>query len=360
MRILDRYVIRKFLGVLFYATLAFIAIFIVIDLVEHLDKILSSKAELPDVVLYYTYYIPFIILLALPMSMLLSSLLSIGMMAQNNEIISTLTAGISLYRLIAPLLVLGMIISIVSGYAGETVVTASNRLRLDIWRYNILKEPRAIVGTRRQVAVQDIGNRQVSIQYYDGKRRRANQVNIVRIENNRVVERWDLRYMEWDEKRRGWKMYNVFYRQFTDTGETVARYDTLWYDETKIYPDDLLELQVKPEEMNYRELRRFVDNMVALGADARRWLVDLYMKISYPFSNFIIVLLGAPLAARKRRSGPAVGFALALLICFVYFIFLRSGQVLGHNGTLNPWLGAWSGNIFFGICGLIALWRVRQ
>ncbi|MCI0595934.1 MAG: LptF/LptG family permease, partial [candidate division Zixibacteria bacterium] len=75
---------------------------------------------------------------------------------------------------------------------------------------------------------------------------------------------------------------------------------------------------------------------------------------------FIIVLFGAPLASRKRRSGPALGFALALLISFVYFLFLRSGQVLGHNGTLEPWLGAWIGNIVFGIGGVTMMLMVRK
>ena len=360
LRILDRYIIKKFLSILFYTTLAFIAIFVVVDLVEHLDEFLANNASLTDSLLYYIYYIPYIIILTLPVNMLLSSLFSLGSMAQYNELIALMTSGISLYRIVTPLLLLALVISILSGVASETLVPKTNRLRLDVWRYDIRKQQRLVLGTRREIALQDRDNRQVNIQYYDGRRRKANQVNIIRIEDNRVKERWDARYMIWVNDSSGWRMHYVTYRQFTDSGEVVMNMDTLWYSDTQIFPDDLLDLQVKPEEMNYVELNRFVDKMLYLGADARKWLVDLYLKISYPLASFIIVLFGAPLASRKRRSGPALGFALALLISFVYFLFIRTGQVLGHNGTLDPWLGAWIGNIVFGIGGILLMILMRK
>jgi lipopolysaccharide export system permease protein len=155
-------------------------------------------------------------------------------------------------------------------------------------------------------------------------------------------------------------LINTTRRVLTDTTEIINKIDTLVYARSNITPEDLLDIEILPEEMNFSELNRFVDKMLSLGADARRWLVDLYMKISYPLANFIIVLFGAPMAARKRRSGPALGFALALLISFIYFLFLRTGQVLGHKGDLSPWVGAWIGNIVFGIGAIIIMFKVRK
>ena len=360
MTILDQYIIKKFLVILFYTTLAFIVIFIVVDLIEHLDKFLSSKADLSYSIIYYIYYIPYIIILTLPINMLLSSLFALGSMAQHNELISCLSAGISLYRTVFPILILAFIISVSSGIANEMIVTKANRERLDIYRYEIRNQPRTQVGTQRQISVQDQNNRQISILYYDARNQKANTVNIVWKRRNNILKRWDAQYMIWDQSRSGWKMMKVTQRQFTDSSESVTKHDTLWYDDTQVYPEDLVELEIKPEEMNYDELSQFIEKMQMLGADTRKWLVDLYMKISYPFSSFIIVLFGAPLASRKRRSGPALGFAIALLISFVYFLFIRSGQVLGHNGTLTPWLGAWIGNILFGIGGILLTIWVRK
>ncbi|MGH1365679.1 MAG: LptF/LptG family permease [Calditrichia bacterium] len=360
MKLIDKYILGKFLVILGYTILAFIVVFVVIDLIENLDKFLNSKAGLTYGALYYFYYIPFIITLTLPVCMLLSSLFSIGSMAQHNELIASLSAGISLHRLVAPILILAFGISILAGLFSETIVPESNRRRLDIWRYDIRKQARSNLSNRRQIALQDIDNKQVHIYNYQGKKQLANKVSIIWIEGDRITQRWDARLMKWSQNLGGWKMEDIVVREFTDSLETMMNFDSLLYADTRIFPEDLLELQIKPEEMNYFELDKFVSGLAEIGADSRKWLVDLYMKISYPLASFIIVLFGAPLASRKRRSGPALGFALALLISFVYFGFMRAGQVLGHNATLNPWLGAWVGNMVFFVGGVIMMFRVRK
>ncbi|OGB60997.1 MAG: hypothetical protein A2Y94_00485 [Caldithrix sp. RBG_13_44_9] len=358
--ILDRYIIRKFLIILFFNILAFIVIFVVIDLIENLDKFLSFDATFGQVFLYYIFYIPYIIILTLPISMLLSSLFSLGSMAQHNEIIAIKTSSVSLYRILLPVLVLSLIISILIGVAGETMVPKTNRLRLDVYRYDIKKESKQLRSSRNQIAIQDDDNRQIYIQFYETNKLRAHKVNILKIDDNKIMQRFDARFMQWDSEQNRWELLDVTVRTLTDSTEKVIRLDTLVYEESKVAPEDLLDLEIMPEEMNYAELNHFVDKMMALGADAKRWLVDLYMKISYPLANFIIVLFGAPLAAKKRRSGPALGFAIALLISFIYFLFLRTGQVLGHKGDLEPWLAAWIGNIVFGVGAVIVLLRERK
>ena len=360
MKILDRYLIRKFLIILFFNILAFIVIFVVIDLIENLDKFLSFDAGFGQVFLYYIYYIPYIIVLTLPVSMLLSSLFALGSMAQYNEIIAMKSSSLSLYRILMPLFIIAFLISLLIGVAGETVVPEANRARLDIYRYDIKKESKQIMTSRSQLAIQDGANRQIYIQMYETKKQRAYKVNIIQTENNKIALRLDARYMQWDNDKSIWNLIDVTRRVLTDTSEIVSKYDTIKYAVSNITPEDLLELEIQPEEMNYAELNRFVDKMIALGGDSKKWLVDLYMKISYPLANFIIVLFGAPLAARKRRSGPALGFAIALLISFIYFLFLRTGQVLGHKGDLEPWIAAWIGNIVFGVGAVIVMFRVRK
>ena len=359
MRLLDRYLIQKFLFVLFFASMAFIVIFIVVDLIEHLDKFLDSKAPFSRTVVYYLYYIPSIITLTLPVNMLLSSLFALGTMAQHNELVACMSAGVSLYRLVWPLLLVALLISILSGIANETVVPQANRTRLDIYEHEIRDRPREQFGTRRELSLQDRGERQLSIDYYNIRTQKANKVNIVWRDGNRIRERWDVKTMAWDSTRQAWRMSGITQRKF-DPDEEISRLDTLWYEDSQILPGDLVDLDQQPEEMNYFELKRFVERMSIMGSNARKWIVDLHMKISYPLASFIIVLFGAPLASRKRRSGPALGFALALLISFVYFGFMKSGQVLGYNGTLPPWLGAWIGNIVFGVGGVVLMLMTRK
>ena len=360
MTLLDRYIIKKFFSIVFYVILAFIIIFIIVDLIENLDKFLSHDATFTQVGIYYFYYIPFIIILTLPVSMLLSSLFSLGSMAQYNELIAIKSSGVSLYRILLPVFVLALLISILSGLFGETLLPKANRARLDVYRYDIKKETPKMKIARHQLAVQDGENRQIFMQFYETNRKRGHKVNIIWVDNNKISKRLDARYMIWDELKSQWRLENVTERIISDSSEQITHFDTLTYANSLITPEELVELDIQPEEMNYSELDRFVHKMLSLGADSRKWRVDLYMKISYPFANFIIVLFGAPLAARKRRSGPALGFAIALLISFIYFLFMRTGQVLGHKGELEPWLAAWIGNIVFGVGAIFMLASAKK
>ena len=99
--------------------------------------------------------------------------------------------------------------------------------------------------------------------------------------------------------------------------------DSAYYS-TNLKPEDMIELQKKPEEMSFEELNRFIADLQLIGADTKKWIVERHLKISVPFSNFIVVLLGAPLASRKRRGGVGLNFALSLLVSFIYFIITKS------------------------------------
>jgi lipopolysaccharide export system permease protein len=103
-----------------------------------------------------------------------------------------------------------------------------------------------------------------------------------------------------------------------------------------------------------------IGELQQIGGDARKWIVDLNLKIAMPFANFIVVLLGAPLASRKKRGGAGFNFGISLMISFIYFILIRTGQVLGHQGTLTPILAAWLGNLVFISIGLYTLLSVRK
>ena len=88
--------------------------------------------------------------------------------------------------------------------------------------------------------------------------------------------------------------------------------------------------------------------------------MERHLKISLPFASFIVVLIGAPLASRKRRGGMGFNFGVSLLVSFTYFIVIRTGQVLGHQGILEPLLAAWLGNLIFLSIGLFSLLAIRK
>ncbi len=358
MTVLDKYVLRKFIINLLISIGAFVVIFLVVDLIENIDKFIDRDAEVSTVFFYYIYYIPYIINLTLPISMLLSCLFTLGSMSQHNEIVVQKSAGISLYRIFTPLFILAFLVSIGAGLFSEFVVPWTNQERLDLYRYEIKKHPKNQGSKRNNIYLQDLANRKISIAFFNGRTNEAKKVSLQYFDGRQLVKRTDARTMRWYEN--SWVLHDVIERVFQDTVVTTSKYDQLIQTDLKFKPENLLELQKKPEEMSFFELQTFIKEMTTIGAEVRKWIVELYLKISYPFANFIIILFGAPIAARKRRSGTAVGIGISLLICFIYFLFIRMGQVMGHQGTLTPWLGAWLGNIIFGTAGLYTLITSRK
>jgi lipopolysaccharide export system permease protein len=290
--------------------------------------------------------------------MLLACLFSLGSMSQHNEIVAQKSAGISLYRIFTPLFILAIFISIASGIFNEFVVPWTNQERLDLYRYEIRKNPRNKGNRRNNIYLQDISNRKISIAFFNGSTNEAKKVSLQYFDGRQLVKRVDAQTMTWSEDN--WVLHGIVERSFKDTTVSTKSYSELKPTDLNFKPENLLELQKKPEEMSYLELKTFITDMTQIGAEVRKWIVELYLKVSYPFANFIIILFGAPIAARKRRSGTAVGIGISLLVCFVYFLFIRMGQVMGHQGTLEPWLGAWLGNILFGVAGLYTLLKVRK
>ena len=147
-------------------------------MVENIDKFIDKDAEISIVVLYYLYFIPHIISLTLPITMLLATLFSIGNMSKNNEMVAQKSAGVSLYRLFAPIFILGFVISILAGIFSETIVPWASQNKYDIYRYEIKKNPRNIGKNRNNIYIQDSENRKTSVGFFNGAKNEAQRVSL--------------------------------------------------------------------------------------------------------------------------------------------------------------------------------------
>lgn len=358
MKILDKYIVRRFNVVLFFAIISFILITIVVDLTGNIDKFIDEKVPGPIVVKYYIYYIPYFLVLVFPVAMLLASLFSVGQMARYNELIAMKSVGISLYRILTPLLWFGLLITLFTFIFGEKVVPVVNHKKTMI-EDEYIEGKRKYIQTRvTNIFWRDKMNRKIFIGYYDTRTKIAHKVSIQKYQGATILERIDAPEMRWQDSC--WVLINGFHRQFADSQEIATRFEELKDSNIDILPEELAKSQKKPEDMSYEELKKFIEEVKRNGGDPDRWLVDLYLKISFPFANFIMVLFGAPLASNKKRSGPMVGFLISLFICFFYFGFVKFTQTLGHNDILPPLLSAWLSNGIFFLMGLFLIFFVRK
>jgi len=358
MTIIDRYILKSFLSILCFALVAFIAIFVIVDFIEQLDDFISQDVPKPVIFQYYLYQLPFIIVLTLPVAMLLSSLFSIGNLARRNEITAMKASGISLFRILMPLFILGLVVSVGAFFFGEYVMPTAS-VKINYIRDEYLEKQRE--GWRkkiRDVYMRDSQGRLVNIRSYDAAKNTGRIVSIQKFDRDILASRMDAERMCWEDSQ--WVLYDGAEHIFSPDGIAFRKFDHEILVDENLLPADFAKVLKKTEEMSYGELEAFIDQVRQSGSRPEQWLVDLYLKISIPFANFIIVLFGAPLSSQKRRGGAATGFGISLAICFIYFGIVKTAQTMGHSGHLPPVIAAWIGNIIFAIAGLVILVKVPK
>jgi lipopolysaccharide export system permease protein len=361
MKLLDRYIIKQFLLTALFGIVAFTIIFIVIDLMEKLDDFLDRKAEVMVIVEYYLAFTPEMIKLMTPVAILLSSLFTTGKLSNNNELTAMKSSGVSLYRFMLPMMIIALVISVLSVYFNGWIVPYANQQKFKIERIYVQRNYETTA--RSNIYLQDGPRRIVYMSYFDRATSMGSHASIQDFSDSNLISiarRVDAQQIQWDSTSGKWTMINATIRVFENQREEVRRVDRLTMDTLHFVPIDIVKKEDKPDEMNYFELQRFIKRQQQTGNDVARWQVDFYSKVSFPFASFIVVLFGVPFSFGKRRGGLAVQFGIAVAVCFIYLIFMKTSQVFGYNGDLHPLLTAWLANLIFLAGGVANIFRVEK
>ncbi len=367
--IFDRYIIRQFLATVFFGLLTFILIFVVIDMMEHLDDFIDANVPFQTIMQYYLAFTPEIVKLMTPVAMLLGALFVVGRLSNQNELPAMKSSGMSLYRFLLPFMIVSVIVSVSSIYFSGWIVPYANQKKATIERTQL--HPSQGQRSTLPLFFQDARTRLVSINYYENQKRIGYRVSIEEFSDTNVTvmtRRYDARQMEWgrlnsnpaDSLREGWILVSGEVREFDGDNQRLTPFDRVPFGRLSVTPTDIEKKQRKPEEMNYPELREFIANQQKAGQDVSRWMVDFHSKIAFPFAGVIVVLFGVPFASTKRRSGLAIDFGVCVAVTFIYLGFMKTSQVFGYNGDLNPLLTAWLANIIFLALAVINLLRVQK
>jgi lipopolysaccharide export system permease protein len=359
--IIDRYILRQFILTALFALLAFMVIFVVVDMMENLDDFLDRSAGIGIIGTYYLYFLPEIIKLMIPVAMLLSALFTTGRLSTFNELTTLKSSGMSLYRFMAPLLILALLVSGVSIYFNGWIVPFANKKKFELGRTYFQKNIEFV--SKNNIYIQDSPTRILSIGTFDEGRSVAYRVSLQDFDPKDptvVLARYDASEMRWDPGQLTWTLYNGTERRFDRGKESMRPFTARPLEPLNFSADDIRKKQEKPDEMDYPGLSQFIENQRRAGQDVARWLVDFYGKTAFPFASLIVVLFGIPFSSVKRRSGLGVEFGIALAVCFIYMIFLKVSQAFGYNGDLDPLLTAWLANIIFLVAGIYNLIRVPK
>jgi lipopolysaccharide export system permease protein len=359
MKILSRYLAREFTQNFFLGLGAFCATYLVVDFFERINFFISKKAAWPMMGAYFVNKFPAIIFQVTPAAVLLAVMITLGLMSRHNEIMALKSGGVGLWSLVHPILGTVLLIFVALLGLNEFIIPSTNenaRLIRDL-----ISHKKKTVAAFKQSQIWIHGpNRILRIQLFHPETNTLEGVTLYRFNPDfELVERVDARSARWKDGQ--WVLTDASVTDFPPRGMPARknyREMALTIPET---PGDLQITEKNPNEMNFRQLREYVQNIEHNGYDGSKYRTAMHAAISYPFITLIMAFLGVPLAVRKERgAGLAGGIAFSILISFVYLVVYSFGVELGKGGILPPFLAAWLGNFIFGMVGLYLLLWVRH
>lgn len=360
MKILDRYLVKQFLQTLFFALLSFTLIFVVLDAMENLDDFIDENVASKLVFQYYLVFIPEMIRIILPISVLLASLFTAGKLANLNELTAIKASGVSLYRLMIPFLITAVFISVFTVYFSGYLVPMANKHKVFIEQTYMKK---GLVHFGSNIFFQDSDSRIVTINYFDVSMGQANQVSIQEFDSKdktKIISRTDAFRMSYDSTKSIWQLFSGSKRFFYDDSEKLEKFLVLDFPSLNFKPEDVVKKQRKPEEMTLSELSSYSEEQIRTGNDSNRTDIAYHSRIAYAFSSIIVIMFGIPISANRRRGGLAIQFGISMTVTFLYLVFMKISQAFGDNGVLNPVLTSWLANFVFLIVALFNLKRAMK
>ncbi len=360
-KILSRYIAREFLKLLSLWTTSFFMIFFVVELFERINAIIINKAPFYLILEYFLYKIPPFLTQTLPFATLLAALITLGVLARNNEVVAMKAHGVSTYRIILPLVVLAASVTAFIFLWNETIVPYAARKASYIWSVKIKKEEERAFFELNKIWYRG-ENAIYNIRLLDPKKDLLKGVTIYYFDEAfNLRQRLDAREARWNEDK--WTFYQVAIRDFRPGGEIMTEI----YDERDVpipeRPEDFKKGMQNPEEMTYRELKEYAEMLKEDGYDSTRYVVDLHKKLAFPLLTLIMVLIGSPLAlaaSHGRGGGIAQGVGISIGIGFIYWVAFAISVALGYAGTFPPFIAAWAPNVFFGLMGGFILESIHQ
>jgi lipopolysaccharide export system permease protein len=358
MMILDRYIAREFTKLFLFMVLSFVGLYLIVDFFEKIKMFLSNSATLPQMASFFLFNIPMIISLTMPAAVLLSALVTFGVLSRNSEIVAMKANGISLYRTSLPLIILAVAICIIAFLFSEFITPLTNQKADHILKVEVQKQ-RAL-GSFKQNQIWYRGKNGIynfRVFYPDKKLLQGITINTLD-QQFQMTMRLDAESAEWKDGR--WVFSNVMITRFqTNDFPLIQKLPTAVIDMPE-KPADFMIAQKDADKMGYLELRDYIRKLQSDGYDTTRYRTDMHGKIAFSLVSIILVIIGVSFSLRSERSGGVTqSIGAGIVIGFSYWLVFAFAMSLGRSGTLPPFLAAWLANILFGTVSLIMFLRVR-
>ena len=359
----DRYILGRFVNVLVMAMFAGLTVYLVADLTENVEDILQNDVSSSVVFDYYKFKIFSILYEIAPIIVLVTTLTTFGLLSRTNEVTACKAAGISLYRLSVPVLVASAALAFLAGMLQSEVLPAANG-RVAELQAVIKGQTDGVVRVGRRADQQWLygkGNQLFNYRRYDDTRRELHNLQIFKFDDDyNLVGRLMVEKATHIEE--GWWTFNRGWAR-TFEGREITGFST--FDTPMKYrlveaPEYFAGGVTPPEEMNFADLRSYVDELKTAGQKVPDLEVELHNKIAYPVISLVMALVALPFAFRLGRHGALYGIGLSLVLGIIFLVVLSIFTALGKNAILPPVVAIWSPAAIFSIFSLYLFLGIRS
>src|ERR1035437_2821501 len=351
-KLIDTYIIRKFLGTFFFCIVLILTIAVVFDFAEKIDNFMEKQAPVKAIIFdYYMNFIPYFAMLFAPLFVFIAVIFFTSKMAVNTEIIAILNSGMSFRRMMWPYFLSAFIIASFTFVLTNFVIPKSNLIRMDF-------EDKYYHSSNKRVMVENI-HRQVSkdILVYMGNfnpiSQRGQNFTIEKIDSGKLISKLSAASVTYDTTKHKWTAFNYVIREIKGNEEVITKGKQI--DTTlTIKPGDFSRDPSFVGTMTSRELDDYIKLLRLQGSDELKlFLIEKYRRFANPFAVFVLTLIGVSLSSRKIRGGIGMNIGIGLGLSFSYILFLQFASQFCLKGNLGPMLAMWIPNIIYSLIGLV-------
>ena len=353
MRIIERYILIEYLRTFALALAFFIALVIIVRLLDKDIKRFDEDVSYFTAVQIVLFRAPRRIIEVVPLASFLAVFFVFGRAVQNNELAAMQTAGVSIYRLLIP--ILASIFLVCIGFVIFYDLVASPAYH----RAHQL-EKKVRLRRSRNVVFKGQHNRLFYIQNLDLENETIDRMTIYELDqNDKLTREIFANSATWSPNQ--WHLSKGYVRHFDDTSEIAYEPFVTKQIERAEEPERFAGSNKDLRAMTIRELQQQIKYKRTAGQTTRREEVKMHHKMAYPFAAFVVILIGAPISIRFGRAGFFAGLLVAFFLVFIYWgISSATLEGLGENGKLSPIVACWGGNVIYAIVGSVLIWKMPK
>lgn len=356
--ILDRYIIRKYLGTFILMLCLFIPIGITINIAEKIDKILEFEVPFIEVATYYLNFTIYFANLLFPLFLFLSVIWFTSKLANNTEIIAFLSSGVSYYRFLRPYIIGATIVCLGAFVLGMYLAPMASK-GYNEFIFTYLKSndrARDQSNVYRQINENDY----IYVNYFNVNDKSGNNFTLEHFEENKMIYKLSAGRIKFNEADSTYTLFNYTKRIIGEDDDILQggrRLDTVFAFEL----EDLTPLEYVAETLNFIELDRFITREKKRGSSyINRHEVVQYKRFSLPISAYILTIIAVAVSSVKRRGGMGVNLAIGIAIGMVFIFFDKIFGTMAQQSNFSPFIAVWFPNLIFGALAVYLLRNARR